>query len=112
MKKFGLLICLILLGSFTKPIYADGIGLTVSGFLSVPTYGSGNYFDSINGAVPSGYGNSGATNGSAVIGSGIEFAATNGQDLLTIDFTGTTVTVVDTCVGGWMWYDAIHDYSV
>jgi hypothetical protein len=56
-----------------------------------------NFLDSSTGAVPPGYGNSN-TNGTAVIGSGIEFAATNGSDLFTADFTGTTLTVKDTCL--------------
>jgi PEP-CTERM motif len=53
--------------------------------------------DSSFGAVPAGYGNSN-TNGTAVIGSGIEFGVSNGSDLLTVDYTGTTVTVTDTCL--------------
>ena len=64
----------------------------------VPLQPSGiNYLNSAFGAVPPGYGNSN-TNGTAVIGSGIEFGVTNGSDLLTIDYTGTTATLTDTCL--------------
>jgi hypothetical protein len=86
---------------------ADGIGLTVTGVLTLfgpgqvalePPVGATNFLNSAFGAVPAGYGDSG-TAGTAVIGSGIEFGVTNGSDLLTVDYTGTTVTVTDTCVG-------------
>lgn len=97
MKNFSMLAGLIVLFAFTRPMLADGIGLSIFGNLSVPSAGSSNYFDSAALGVPPGYGNS-TTNGTVVIGSGIEFAATNFQDLFTVDFTGTTVTLTDTCV--------------
>jgi hypothetical protein len=105
MKRLATALGIAILSISTGTIWADGIGLTVSGVLTlyspgqVPLRPSGiNYMDSSNGAVPSGYGNSN-TNGTAVIGSGIEFAVSNGEDLLTVDYTGTTVTVTDTCIG-------------
>jgi hypothetical protein len=104
MKKFATVLSIAMLSISTGPIWADGIGLTVSGVLTlyqpgqVPLQPVGtNFMDSANGAVPPGYGNSN-TNGTAVIGSGIEFGASNGSDLLTADFTGTTLTVTDTCL--------------
>ena len=97
MKKLATIFCLILLSSAARPVFADGIGLSVFGYLSVPSIGSVNYFDSSNLGVPPGYGNS-ATNGTVVIGPGIEFGATNFEDLLTIDYTGSTVTITDKCV--------------
>jgi hypothetical protein len=97
MKKLAAILGLLVLGISPGTTWADGIGLPVSGFLSVPSAGPANYFDSANGAVPPGYGNSG-TNGTVIIGPGIEFAATNGQDLLTADFTGTKVTITDKCL--------------
>jgi hypothetical protein len=104
MKKFATVLSVTILSISTGTIWADGIGLTVSGVLTLYSPGqivlqpSGtNYMDSANGAVPSGYGNS-TTNGTAVIGSGIEFGVSNGNDLLTLDYTGTTVTVTDTCL--------------
>ncbi len=96
MKRFAAVLGVVFLGVSTGPIWADGIGLSVEGILT--TSGTTNYFDSANGAVPPGYGNS-MTNGTVVIGPGIEFAATNHEDLLTVDFTGTTVLLTDTCVG-------------
>lgn len=104
MKKFATVLTIAILSMSTGTIWADGIGLTVSGVLTLFTPGqialqpSGtNFMDSANGAVPSGFGNSN-TNGTAVIGSGIEFGVSNGEDLLTVDYTGTTVTITDTCV--------------
>jgi hypothetical protein len=104
MKKLATVLSIAILSISTGTIWADGIGLTVSGVLTLDSPGqppfrpSGtNYMDSSFGAVPSGYGNSN-TNGTAVIGSGIEFGVSNGQDLLTVDYTGTTVTVTDTCL--------------
>jgi hypothetical protein len=104
MKKFATFLTVAVLSLSTGRVWADGIGLTVSGVLTLFTPGqtplqpSGiNYLDSSNGAVPPGYGNS-FTNGTAVIGSGIEFGVTNGADLVTVDYTGTTVTITDTCL--------------
>ena len=104
MKKFATVLTVAILSMSTGKIWADGIGLTLSGVLTLYTAGdiplqpSGtNYLDSAFGAVPPGYGNSN-TNGTVVIGSGIEFGVSNGPDLLTIDYTGTTVTLTDTCL--------------
>jgi hypothetical protein len=104
MRKFATVLSIAVLSLSTGKIWADGIGLTVSGVLTLYTAGQlplaprgTNYLDSANGAVPPGYGNSN-TNGTAVIGPGVEFAVSNGSDLLTADFTGTTVTVTDTCL--------------
>jgi PEP-CTERM motif len=104
MKKFATVLTVALLSLSTGRVWADGIGLTVTGVLTLFTAGdtplqpSGtNYLDSAFGAVPPGYGNS-DTFDTAVIGPGIEFGVTNGADLLTVDYTGTTVTVTDTCL--------------
>src|SRR5258707_15629842 len=104
MKRFATVLTIAILSMATGKIWADGIGLTVSGALTlfnpgdVPLQPSGlNFLDSAFGAVPPGFGNSN-TNGTAVIGSGVEFGATNGSDFLTIDFTGTTATLTDTCL--------------
>jgi hypothetical protein len=104
MKKFATVLTVAILSMSTGKIWADGIGLTVSGALTlfnpgdVPLQPTGvNFLDSSTGAVPPGFGNSN-TNGTAVIGSGIEFGATNGSDFLTIDYTGTTATLTDTCL--------------
>ena len=104
MKKFATVLSIAILSISTRTMWADGIGLTVSGILTLYTSGQyalqpvgTNYLDSANGGVPAGYGNSN-TDGTAVIGSGIEFGVTNGSDLLTVDYTGTTVTVTDTCL--------------
>jgi hypothetical protein len=104
MKKFAIVLTLAILSMSTGRIWADGIGLTVSGVLTLFNPGdvalqpSGvNFLDSGAGAVPPGYGNS-TTNGTAVIGSGIEFGVSDGAELLTMDYTGTTVTLTDTCL--------------
>jgi hypothetical protein len=104
MKKFATVLTLAILSMSTGKVWADGIGLTVSGALTlfnpgdVPLQPTGvNFLDSSTGAVPPGYGNSN-TNGTAVIGSGIEFGVTNGSDLLTVDYTGSTVTLTDACL--------------
>jgi hypothetical protein len=104
MKKLATVLTVAILSMSTGKIWADGIGLTLSGAVTLYTAGniplqpSGiNYLDSAFGGVPPGYGNSG-TNGTAVIGSGIEFGVSNGSDLLTIDYTGTTVTLTDICL--------------
>ena len=104
MKKFATVLTVAILTMSTGKIWADGIGLTVFGALTlfnpgdVPLQPTGvNYLDSSNGSVPPGYGNSN-THGTAVIGSGIEFGVSNGSDLLTIDYTGTTATLTDTCL--------------
>ena len=104
MKKFATLLTVAILSMSTGKIWADGIGLTLSGVLTlynpgdIPLQPSGvKFLDSSAGAVPPGYGNSN-TNGTAVIGSGIEFGVTNGSDLLTMDYTGTTATLTDTCL--------------
>jgi hypothetical protein len=104
MKKIVTVLSIAILSLSTGKVWADGIGLTVSGALTLFSPGqtalqpSGtNFMDSGFGAVPAGYGNSN-TNGTAVIGSGIEFGVSNGADLLTVDYTGTTVTITDTCL--------------
>jgi hypothetical protein len=103
MNRCTTVLSIAILSISTGTIWADGIGLTVSGALTLyssnqsPLQPRGtNYMDSSNGAVPPGYGNSN-THGTAVIGSGIEFGVSNGSDLVTVDYTGTTVTVTDTC---------------
>jgi hypothetical protein len=104
MKRFATVLTVAILSMSTGKIWADGIGLTVSGVLTlfnpgdIPLQPTGvNFLDSSAGAVPPGYGNS-TTNGTAVIGSGIEFGVSDGAELLTMDYTGTTVTLTDTCL--------------
>jgi hypothetical protein len=104
MKKFATALTVAILSMSTGKIWADGIGLTVSGVLTlfnpgdIPLQPSGvNFLDSGTGAVPPGYGNS-STNGTAVIGSGIEFGVSDGSEVLTMDYTGTTATLTDTCL--------------
>src|ERR1700727_3678125 len=104
MRKFATALSLAILSISTGTVWADGLGLTVSGVLTLystdqtPLQPSGtNYLNSAFGAVPAGYGNSN-TDGTVVIGSEIEFGVTDGSDLLTVDYTGTTVTITDTCL--------------
>jgi hypothetical protein len=104
MKRFATVLTVAILSMSTGKIWADGIGLTLSGVLTVynpgntPLQPSGtNYLDSAFKLVPAGYGNSN-TNGTAVIGSGIEFGLSDGAELVTIDYTGTTATLTATCL--------------
>ena len=104
MKKFATVLTVAILSMSTGKIWADGFGLTLSGVLTIYTAGDvplqprgTNYLNSAFGAVPPGYGNSN-TNGTAVIGSGIEFGVSDGAELLTVDYTGTTATMTDTCL--------------
>jgi hypothetical protein len=105
-KKAWVILSIAALCASPGKSWADGIGLTLNGVLTLygpgqtalqPPVGATNYLNSAFGAVPAGYGDSN-TAGTAVIGSGIEFGVTNGTDLLTVNYTGTTVTVTDTCV--------------
>jgi PEP-CTERM motif len=104
MKKIVTVLSIAILSLSSGKIWADGIGLTINGALTLYSPGQialqptgTNFMDSSFGAVPAGYGNSN-TNGSAVIGSGVELGVSNGADLLTVDYTGTTVTITDTCL--------------
>ena len=98
MIKLSVILGAIVLSLSASNTWADGSGVSVSGSFTLLPGGTTNYFDSANGAVPSGYGNSG-TNGTVIIGAGPEFGFTNNEDLFTVDFTGTTMTLTDTCVG-------------
>src|ERR1700732_3913597 len=110
MKKFATVLTVAILSMSTGKIWADGIGLTVSGVLTlfnpgdVPLQPSGvNFLDSGTGAVPPGYGNSN-TNGTAVIGSGIEFGVSNGSDLLTMDYSNLDGYLPQL----WLWQHVLH----
>jgi hypothetical protein len=105
MKKFAIILSVAVLSVSTVAARADGIGLALSGSLTLfgpgmtPLQPSGtNFFDSSNGAVPGGYGNSGTNSTGVIIGSGTEFGVSNGSDLLTVNYTGTSVTVTDSCL--------------
>jgi len=75
---------------------ADLIGTSVTGQLLF-NGSSTNYFESANGFVPAGYGNSGlGTSTTVTIGAGIiEFGYNDSLNADTVDFTGTTVTLTD-----------------
>ncbi len=129
MRKIWIAVSVVVLLAASSTSWADGTGLTVTGALTLytpdqvplrPQIGGINYLDSANGGVPAGYGNS-TTNGTAVIGPGVEFGVTNGTDLVTVDYTGTTVTITDRCLAGGcgstpftvaMYNPAITGYSV
>lgn len=57
-----------------------------------------NYFNSAQGFVPSGYGNSGNNGSAVVIGSIVEFGYRDAANTDTADFTGTTLTLTDVSV--------------
>jgi hypothetical protein len=105
MRKFATVLSIAILSISTGTVWADGLGLTVSGVLTLystdqtPLQPSGtNYLNSAFGAVPAGYGNSN-TDGTVVIGSEIEFGVTDGSDLLTVDMTSACGTTPFTLSG-------------
>ena len=91
--RYGLLAGVVLMAFAPCAAHADLTGTTVVGQMLVGG-GPPNYFDSANGFVPSGFGNSG-NNGTVVIGSGIEFGFQDSANTNTADFTGTTLTLTD-----------------
>jgi len=97
MKKLVALLGVVILGVSTATMRADGIGQPVTGTLNLPLLGSTNWFNGVFGFVPPGYGNFG-TSAPVTIGAGTEFGFSNGVDLITANFTGTTLTVTDACV--------------
>src|ERR1700712_3081174 len=97
MKRLAAILALVILGISAGTMHADGIGVPVSGTLTFSNSGSTNFFNSANGFVPAGYGNS-TTNGTVVIGAGTEFGFSNGNELITASFTGDTFSLTDNCV--------------
>ena len=94
MKKLLLLMATAVASFSPLVAHADLIGTSVNGTFFVNGSTSFNFFDPGNGFVPSGYGNFAGL--PVTIGSGIEFAVSNGILLYTFDFTGTTLTVTNT----------------
>jgi hypothetical protein len=77
-------------------VLADGIGTSVTGFLSFQKFPI-NFFDPANDGVPAGFGNHGGTK--VTIGSDTEFGYRDGANLDTANFTGSTLTLSDTGFG-------------
>jgi hypothetical protein len=109
MRKCVVALGLALLSLATPKIWADGIGLTLQGVLTTfnpgdmvlqPSHVTPNYLENSSGLVPPGYGNSGNNQGTAVISaSQIEYGLNdNNVELITVDFTGTTVTLTEQCL--------------
>ena len=61
--------------------------------------GTVNYFNSANGYVPPGFGNSGGST-TVTIGPGIEFGYMDGSNTETANFTGTSLTFTDVTAAG------------
>lgn len=104
MKTFAifLTICLICLSSATmRADGLSGLGTSVSGSITFNGYGSTNYFDKNNNVqdyVPnSGYSNS-AGGTTFNIAPTVSFGFQSSADLDTALFTGSTLTVSDTCI--------------
>jgi hypothetical protein len=92
MHNLKFLLAFAVLAAASHPLFADGIGTSVSGSLRF-NGGTTNYFLTANGFVPPGYGNS--TSNPTTIGSGVEFGFNDGANLDTANFTGTTLSVTD-----------------
>ena len=91
--RLGLTILAAMWMANASPAWADLIGTSVSGVLTLPTItGSLNQFDPVNKNVPAGFGNSASPN-NVIIGPEIEFGFNNGLVANSADFTGTQVTI-------------------
>ncbi len=87
-------LCIFVLITSASFLRADGIGTNVTGSLTFSGFGTTDYFDPVNGFVPSGYGNSGGLT-TVTIGPGVEFAFQSASNLDTADFDGTTLVITD-----------------
>jgi hypothetical protein len=94
MKKATTLFAIAVLCLSASTLRADAIGTLVTGTLNFNGSGTTNFFDAANGFVPPGFGNSGGSI-TVPIGSGIEFGFSDGANLDTADFTGSTLTITD-----------------
>ena len=99
MNKLAVLLSAAVLSVSAVSSRADLIGTQVTGSLTIAGSGNTNYFDPANGFVPNGVKNDAGT--TVTIGSGIEFGysfSTFFSGILkTVNFTGSSVTVTDTC---------------
>jgi hypothetical protein len=103
MKSFAAILGVGLLCLSASTMRADGVGTPVTGNLVIPAINSStNWWNAAFGFVPAGYGNSGQINNPTVtISNGItEFGFSNNTDLITADFTGSTLTLTESCVTG------------
>jgi hypothetical protein len=99
MKNIAALLSVALLCISAGTMRADGLGTPVTGTLNLSGLGDTNWFNSAYGFVPAGYGNSNNPNNTTVvIGAGNDFGFSNGNDLITVNFTADTLTITDTCV--------------
>ncbi len=92
-------LCIFVLLTSAGFLHADGIGTSVTGSLTFAGFGTTNYFDPINGFVPSGFGNSGGLT-TVAIGPGVEFAFQSASNFDTADFDGTTLVITDVSATG------------
>jgi PEP-CTERM motif len=102
MKSFAAILGVGLLCLSASSMRADGVGTPVTGDLNIVTLGTTNWWNAAFGFVPAGYGNSGLINNPTVVISNAitEFGFSNGTDLITADFTGSTLTLTESCVTG------------
>lgn len=99
MSKFLKLLMLVVLLYSASFSWADLTGTSVTGSLN---FGGGttNFFDQTVGFVPAGCGNSAPGTTTVVIGSGTEFCFADSVNLITADFTGTSLSIHDVSRGG------------
>jgi hypothetical protein len=103
MKSFAAILGVGILCLSASTMRADGIGTPVTGNLEIPIINTvTNWWNADFGFVPPGYGNSNLVHSTTVtIANGItEFGFSNNTNLITADFTGNTLTLSETCVGG------------
>jgi hypothetical protein len=103
-KQIGIFLVVSLMVAGIGPhARADLLGTSVTGFAQ---FGGNpnNYFDPANGFVPSGYENTAAL-GVTISGSQTEFGYQDANVLITADFTGTQLTIIE------HFYKAAGDFS-
>lgn len=91
--KFFVVLASALLASSSLPLLADGIGTQVNGTMTINSSAT-NYFNPKAGFVPLGYSNLKGT--TVAIGPGSEFGASDGLITYSFNFTGNSLTFVNT----------------
>jgi hypothetical protein len=99
MRKLYLAIACAALCVGTTPMFADGVGTSVTGTMSIGGFPGTNFYSPGSGFVPPGFEN---TAGNTVLISDtlVEFGYKDGANQDDTDFTGTTLTFTDASISG------------